>query len=350
MSSTASDPRHYHALRVCTLLLALGALAIAAPLWVALVLGTWFAMLAHPLHWRLSKLLGGRRHLAAILTVALLLFLVTPLVLAAASLFSGALEYGQRILSSPGGKQALQAIVSEHTPRGESLRLQIEDVMQLVQEHGSRAWQVLRVVAGATTRGLLGLFIFVLTSYTLLLESAAVYAWMEARLPLHPAHLRRFAAAFNEAGRGLVIGVGLTALVQGVLATGIYLILGIPSAFTLGLLTALAALVPTVGTALVWVPTAAGLALSDRWAAALVLVAFGVLVIGTVDNVLRPLLSRYGRLEMPTLVLFISIFGGLFLVGAWGFILGPLVVRLAMEALEMWREERPPTGTGPQQS
>lgn len=341
MRSTASDPQQYNALRICTLLLAFGALAIATPLWVALVLGAWFAMLARPLHQRMSKVLGGRYHTAAILTVALLLFLVAPLVLAGASLFSGALDYGQRILSSESGKQALRAIVSDQVPRGEPLRLRVEDVMQLVQEHGSRAWQVLRVVAGATTRVLLGLFVFLLTSYTLLIHGAAVYAWMKTHLPLHPAHLQRFAGAFNEAGRGLIVGVGLTALVQGVLATGIYLILGIPSAFTLGLLTAIAAMVPTVGTALVWIPAAAGLALSDRWVAALVLVAFGVLVIGTVDNVLRPLLSRYGRLEMPTLVLFVAIFGGLFLVGAWGFILGPLVVRLAMEALEMWSEEPP---------
>lgn len=342
MNASPSDPQQqYNALRICTLLLALGSLAVALPLWVALVLGAWFAMLARPLHRRLSRVLGDRGRLAAVLSVALLLFLVVPLLLAAASLFSGALDYGQRILASPGGKQALQAIVSENAPRGAPLGMRLEDVLALVQEHGSRAWQVLRVVAGATARGLLGLFIFLLTSYTLLINGSDVYAWLERHQPLHPAHLGRFADAFNEAGRGLVIGVGLTALVQGLLATGVYLVLGIPSAFTLGLLTAIAALVPAVGTALIWAPAAAGLALTGQWISAVVLVAIGVFVIGTVDNVLRPVLSRYGRLRMPPLVLFIAIFGGLFLVGGWGFILGPLIMRLCMEALEMWREEPP---------
>ncbi|MEO8877725.1 MAG: AI-2E family transporter, partial [Polyangiaceae bacterium] len=143
-----------------------------------------------------------------------------------------------------------------------------------------------------------------------------------------------------ETGRGLLVGVGLTGLVQGVIATVAYFALGVPRALVLGLLTCLASVIPSVGTALVWVPIAIGLGLSGRTGSAAILVGIGVLVIGTIDNVLRPVFSRFGKLELPSFVLLVSIFGGLALFGTWGFLLGPLLVRLAKEALIISREER----------
>jgi predicted PurR-regulated permease PerM len=62
------------------------------------------------------------------------------------------------------------------------------------------------------------------------------------------------------------------------------------------------------------------------------------LVVSTADNFVRPMLSRYGKLRMPTFLLLVSMLGGLGLFGAWGVLLGPLLVRLAVEGLEIWRE------------
>ena len=134
------------------------------------------------------------------------------------------------------------------------------------------------------------------------------------------------------------MSIGLTGLVQGLLATAAYFALGVPRALVLGLVTCVASIIPSVGTALVWVPVAAGLFLSGRTTQAVILVAVGVLAIGSIDNVLRPIFARYGKLELPTFVLLTSIFGGLALFGAWGLILGPLLARLAKEALVMVRE------------
>ena len=131
-----------------------------------------------------------------------------------------------------------------------------------------------------TARALLGLFLFIFGAYSFLVSGPAWYHASLRYSPIAPRALRRLMQAFNETGRGLLIGVGLTALAQGTVATIAYLILRIPSAFVLGLLTAIGSLVPSVGSALVWVPVAAGLALTGRWVASLVLVAIGVLVIG----------------------------------------------------------------------
>ena len=106
------------------------------------------------------------------------------------------------------------------------------------------------------------------------------------------------------------------------------------------MLTCIASLIPSVGTALVWVPIAIGLALAGKTGAAVVMAAVGMIVIGTVDNVMRPVFARYGKLELSTFVLLTSIFGGLAIFGTWGLLLGPLSARLAKEALMMARIDR----------
>ena len=122
------------------------------------------------------------------------------------------------------------------------------------------------------------------------------------------------------------------------IAVAAFLSLGVPRALTLGLLTGVAALVPMFGPALVWVPVATGLALAGRTGAAAILAGVGMLVIGSVDNIARPVFARYAHLELPTVVLIVSMFGGISVMGPAGLVLGPLLVRLAIEALRIWRD------------
>jgi len=110
------------------------------------------------------------------------------------------------------------------------------------------------------------------------------------------------------------------------------------------LLTCISSLIPSVGTGLIWVPVAIGLALAGRTGSAVIMACVGVGVIGTVDNVMRPIFARFGKLELPVFVLLTSIFGGLAIFGIWGLILGPLFARLAKEALIIARDERERAG------
>lgn len=310
-----------------------------SPLWLSLVLSAWFASLTRPLWARLTRLFGGRPRVAAVLTVVSLLLLVAPLLLAGISLGYDGVEFVRRIATSAAGKSRLVQLVSDQPAKTGLPRLGLDSLIGLLREHGAKAWSVLRTIAGKTATGLVGVFIFLLGAYTLLVDGARFARWAQERSPVAPRILRRLIGAFHETGRGMLVGVGLTGLVQGVVATIAYLVLRIPSALGLGILTAVAALIPSVGTPLVWIPVAGGLALSGRWVAAIILAAIGVLVIGTVDNLLRPLFSRYGRLNLPTFVLFLAIFGGLALYGAAGIVLGPLLVRLGVEALDIARDE-----------
>jgi predicted PurR-regulated permease PerM len=318
-------------------------LAIAAglmiwPLWQPLVLACWFAVLARPLMERLERIMRGLQRAAAVIITLLLLLVLVPLGLFLASLVSAAVDLVQTMLQSQGGRQALEAVVSGSGKA--NFHMELADIVVLLQQYGEQSFELASSIAGATATGLLGVFVFVLAAYSFLADGAAQYRWLENNLPITPRNLRRFATAFNETGRGLLIGVGLTGLIQGAVATVAFLALGIPRAFVLGVLTALASFIPSVGTALVWVPVAVGLALTGDWVRAIIMAAVGVLVIGLIDNFLRPMLSRHGSVRLPTLVLLVAMFGGLAVMGAWGLLLGPLLVRLAMEAVAIEREDR----------
>jgi predicted PurR-regulated permease PerM len=106
----------------------------------------------------------------------------------------------------------------------------------------------------------------------------------------------------------------------------------------LGLLTLVVSIIPSVGTALVWGPVALGLALTGRPVAAAVLAGFGFIVIGSLDNILKPMLAKWGHLQLSTFLVLVGMLGGLVVVGPWGLLLGPLVLRLAKEAVAISRE------------
>lgn len=203
----------------------------------------------------------------------------------------------------------------------------------MLASQGGRAWAIVQQIAGATAHVVIGLLVLVAGIYGVLVDGPAWWSWIRAHAPLAPGHLDRFADAFRETGRGLWFGVIGAGAAQAIAATVAFLALGVPHALPLGLLTLVFSVIPAIGTAIVWVPVAAGLALTGRTVAAIAMAAVGVLVIGTIDNLARPWLARRGRLALPSWVVLLAMFGGIELIGGWGLLLAPLVVRLAKEAL-----------------
>lgn len=346
---TILNPRQQaFAFKALVFTLVLAAFVTFMPMWAPLVVAAWVAVLTRPLLGKVSKVTGGRERAAGVFVVAMVLALFVPLVGAVISLWSGAVQLGRGVLKSDGAKNALISIVSGGQPgaegEGAANSLDVltnpQKIFDLLKEHGATAAQVVGGIAGAATDVLLGLFVFVYAVYVFLVDGPALYDWFEKHAPIELEHTRRLVAAFNETGRGLFIGVGLTGLAQGVVATTTYFALGVPRALVLGLVTCVASLIPSVGTALVWVPIAIGLALAGKSVAAAVMAGVGVVVIGSVDNLLRPVFARMGELKLSSFVLLTSIFGGLAIFGPWGLLLGPLFTRLAKEALVIARIDR----------
>jgi predicted PurR-regulated permease PerM len=329
------------ALRWVALLLCLGAGLALVPFWAPLILAAWVAMLARPLHKAVSKRIHRRKGGAALVTVLLVVVFLTPLVVGTLSLSGAALELGRRLLESESSAEALRSLVAEGNAKPLDFRkLDLQQAADLARQHGASALGVAKAFFGAATVGVLGVVTFVAAFYSFLHEGSRLYEWLLTHSPLGRGQFHRLASAFAEVGHGLLVGVGLTALLQGGLATVGYLVCGVPQPLVLGLVTVFASLIPAVGAGLVWVPVAAGLALAGRPGAAVAMAAIGCLV-SIVDNVLRPLLAKFGQLRMHGLVLFVAMLGGIAVFGAGGLLLGPLFVRLAIEALAMLREASP---------
>jgi predicted PurR-regulated permease PerM len=242
----------------------------------------------------------------------------------------------RNVIASDRASAVFEQLVQSGSPDGEK-----QSITGMLASQGDRAWAIVQQVAGAAAHVVVGLLILVAGIYGVLVEGRGWWAWIEAHAPIAPAHLQRFGDAFRETGRGLWFGVVGAGAVQAAAATIAFFALRVPHALPLGLLTLVFSVIPAVGTAIVWVPVAAGLALIGRTEAAIVMAAIGVLVIGTIDNVARPWLARRGELALPAWVVLIAMFGGIELIGGWGVLFGPLVARLAKEALAI-RAERPP--------
>ncbi|MBA3394724.1 MAG: AI-2E family transporter [Deltaproteobacteria bacterium] len=317
-----------------------------------MVLALWLGLYARRVYEPLTRRLGGRTGVSAAITVSLLLLVFLPIAAVVTSIVMDAIALVEQLMKSEEAKAVLVKLVKRSdTPTDVTTAKQAVDdasgVVDLVMNQGDRAWAILSRVAGMAAYAVIGLLIMVTGMYGVLVEGRGWYLWLEKHAPLQPVHFTRFTEAFMETGRGLWWGIVGAGFLQSVIATISYYALGVPSALALGMLTLIFSVIPAIGTAIVWAPVAAGLAMTGRPVAALALTIVGIAVIGTVDNVARPWLAHRGELRLPTWVVLLSMFGGVEVFGGWGLILGPLLVRLAREALEISNEAHDPATSSP---
>jgi predicted PurR-regulated permease PerM len=320
---------------VAGLAIAAGILVLPFAPWVILAmwLGRWAK---RRIHRPVMRVIGDRPGLAASFTVVILLLVFVPIAALLASLTVDAIALVQQLLASDAGKSVLEQLAGGPKPAAEITEHAVtspEGIADLIRTQGERAWAIATQVAGATAHFVIGMLILATGIFGVLTEGEKWYAWIETNAPVAPTTTRRLSDAFVETGRGLAYGIVGAGLIQAAVATTAFLIIGVPSALALGMLTLLFSVIPAIGTAIVWVPVAIGLALTDRTGAAIALGAVGIFVIGTIDNLARPFLARRGHLAVPSYLLLIAMFGGVELIGGWGLLVGPLVVRLAKEAI-----------------
>ncbi len=319
-------------------LLSMGALLAFLPLWAPLLLASWMAIIARPLHARLAGKVHGRSRAAGVITVLLVVLALAPVAVIGISLVAATMNLVQQLQGSTNAGESLQTLLkSEPTLSGGGWDAQ--KWMELAKRHGGGALSAASKIFGAATAGAIGLFVFVYGFYTCLVDGRRGYKWLLDHSPIPRKHTERLSAAYVETGRGLLLGVGLTAVFQGAIATVGYLIIGVPQGLVLGLLTLFAALIPSVGTGLVWVPISVVLFATGSTGGGVAVLVLGA-VMSVADNFIRPLLARSAQLDLSTFVLFVAMLGGIGIFGAWGLLVGPLFVRLALEALRLAREQR----------
>jgi predicted PurR-regulated permease PerM len=171
----------------------------------------------------------------------------------------------------------------------------------------------------------LGVMLYLL--FFLLRDGRELSIWIAEAIPLRKAQLQAIAIRFTVAIRSILKGTIVVAIVQGMLGGLIFWLLGIHAPALWGALMAVFSLLPVLGAGLVWFPTAIYLLVTGAIWQGLVLLAYGVLVISLVDNILRPLLIGQ-ETKIPDYVVLISTLGGIVVFGANGFVVGPVVAAL----------------------
>ncbi|MDP3521879.1 MAG: AI-2E family transporter [Hydrogenophaga sp.] len=328
-----------HRLQVALLIaVSLAFATILSPFLTPLLWGLIIALVFAPVFRRTLRWTGERRTLAALLTLAgVVLLVVLPLSLLGLALLREATGVFERMQSGELNPGAYLHRLFDALP---------EWVGALLDRFGLTSFNtVLRRINAAISQGLqsagllavevgqdmasfvVKLFITLYLAFFMLRDGDAIARTLRDALPLPMAHKRALFSTFATVLRATVKGHLVVAVVQGALGGLAFWVLGIEASLLWGVLMALLSLLPVVGSGLVWLPMALYLMASGAPGPGVALMAFGVLVIGLIDNLLRPLLV--GRdTRLPDYLVMIATLGGLATFGVNGLVLGPAIAAL----------------------
>ena len=295
-----------------------------------------------PAQARLASRIGALRA-AALLTVLVLLLLFVPALAVVGVLVrqgSEVVDYVQRQLVDRGGPMGLFHLVWDWLHQRLPFLPAEEDVVTQISASLSGLAGDVASRAGSVVKGALSVLFDVLLTLGILffvLKDSVSLAQVAPRLmPFGRAQNERLLTLIRDIVSASVTSTLAVALIQGVLGAIAFVLLGVPgAALWSGLMTVLA-LLPAVGAALVWAPAAIWLAVSGSLVKGIVLALVGLLVLGNVDNVVRPLLLS-GSARMNTLVLIISLLGGVSAFGFIGIVLGPVVAAVFTALVESYQ-------------
>ncbi|WP_339500597.1 AI-2E family transporter [Pseudomonas silesiensis] len=332
-------------------------LVTAAFLWIllpfygavfwAVILGILFA----PLQRRLQAKFGWQRNLTALLTlgICLVIAILPVIILGFLLVQEGAAVYE----SIESGELDIAGYVSHFKHSLPPYFQHLLDRFGVGELDGLREKIIKSAVTGnefiatqafsfgqGTFDFLVSFFIMLYLLFFFLRDGAELARKVRSAVPLQEDQKRRLQLKFNRVVRATVKGNLLVAITQGTLGGLIFWFLGIPSALLWAVLMAFLSLLPAVGAGIVWAPVAAFFLFTGAIWQGVVLVLFGIFVIGLVDNVLRPILVGKDT-KMPDYMILISTLGGLAIFGLNGFVIGPLIAALFMSGWAIFLETKP---------
>ncbi|MCE1251878.1 MAG: AI-2E family transporter [Comamonadaceae bacterium] len=307
------------------------------------------AILFMPLHRRLLARMPKRHNLATLCTLGLcLLLVILPMAFISLSLVQEAAQVYERMRSGDlnfgrYGQQILAALPDWATRLLAHFHLSsLADVQEKLSSAAVQASQFLATKAvniGQNTLGFLvsiGIMLYLL--FFLLRDGTALVARMRNAIPLDEAHKRDLGSKFATVVRATVKGNIVVAASQGALGGFIFWVLGIQAPVLWGVLMAFLSLLPAIGASLIWMPVAVYYFATGAATQGVILTAFGLFVIGLVDNLLRPLLVGKDT-KLPDYLVLISTLGGMSLFGLTGFVIGPAIAALFVAVWDLFAPE-----------
>jgi predicted PurR-regulated permease PerM len=334
-----------------------GAFLILTPFLTAIAWAVILAILVYPLYLWLLGMMRGRATLAALTVIAMIILIViAPGIELVRFLTEEAILLVQsvRSLMDEDGKQGwlakpwVQLLVGwwdlvAFYLTGFNININWKEL--LVQGAQNSSKFLVERVTGIAQNVLLftvNVLIALITLFFLLRDGKEFFSRLQRLLPMDQEHQQRLFKNIVDAVLAVVHGSLVVGMVQGLLAGLAYHFLGVPFAVLWGVVTGFAALLPVGGSTLVSIPATIYLFLQGETIRAIVLLVWSLGIVGSVDNILKPLIIG-NRLGLPVLFLFFGILGGLTLFGALGIVLGPVIFALLRALLDLYsREYRQP--------
>jgi predicted PurR-regulated permease PerM len=330
-------------LLVLVIAISLGFLALLEPFLTTILLAAIFSGLAHPVYARMLPIVKGNRPVASGLTLLLMLVLVVVPMLA---ILGVVVNQALRVTDSVA--PFIERLLNEPTFFDEQVRripglARLEPYRdQIITRLGDVVGAVGTFLVGSlssTTRGtvtfVFQFFLMLYSMFFLLIDGQRMLQALLSYLPLNEDDREQMIHRFMSVTRATVKGTIIIGIVQGGLAGLAFAVVGIPDALFWSLVMVVLSILPAIGGALVWVPACIILAANGEVLKAALLAAFCALIVGSVDNLLRPRLV--GRdTKMHDLMILFSTLGGILAFGPVGFIIGPILAGLFVTSWEIF--------------
>ncbi|HNY64701.1 MAG TPA: AI-2E family transporter [Deltaproteobacteria bacterium] len=312
---------------------------------MVILLAGIFSAMAQPLYRGLARLYGGRRSLASFTTlIAVLLIFLLPLAFLLGIVAGQAIKVSQSVTPWINGwlqkPSALTELIGT-LPFAEYLVQYQQVILQKAGEMvGSVGTILFNSISSITVTTIYSIFLFFVLLYTMfffLKDGRTILDHVLYYLPLPEGAERRLLDRFTSVTRATIKGTLVIGAIQGSLAGFAFWVVGIESAVFWGTIMTLLSAIPTAGSAVVWLPAVIVLAVSGEYLKAIGLAAFCALLVGSVDNVLRPRIV--GRdVELHDLLIFFGTLGGISMFGLVGFIIGPVIAGLFVTIWQIYAE------------
>jgi len=328
------DSKHQRAALVLALL-GVGLAIALAPYATGLIAVPVLYVVLEPLHRRLAKLIGNRVSgtLVVILTV---LLVVLPGLSVVGLLVDRAQDMARQVATGPLLERLGNLKIG---PFDIGSRL-VQTSEQVVNWLGGNAL----ALVGTATRFALNLLLAVFGLYYLLINGAATWAGVRPYIPFSRANTDRLQQRFRDVTISTVIGTGMTATAQGISVALSFLFTGLSDPLFWGVVTIVFAVLPVLGSGMIWIPAVAVLMLDDRPGAAVFLAGWNIGATAMIDYLFRPLIyNRFAQIH--PLITLVGAVAGVSYFGLLGLLVGPLALSYFFEILRMYRDEYVPAGT-----
>ncbi|HVK86526.1 MAG TPA: AI-2E family transporter [Kofleriaceae bacterium] len=339
-------PRFFQALMIIsTVLLAL----VIMPIVKELLLASVFAGALWPVQQWLARKLRGRRGVAAgLLTAAVVVLLLVPVAMILTYVIrdgADAVVFVSNALHSEDVRDLLDYLPASARDAVhhalEALPRNLSELSGAVGEYSDEAASTVGKALVATGSLLFHTVMMLIALFFMLVRGDAMVAWLDSVAPLRRGRTVELLQTFRRVSYAVIVSAAVTAAVQAIAALVGYGIAGVPSPVFFALITFFSAFIPAIGAAIICLFAALLLLLTGHPYMALFLAIWGVVVVGLVDNLVKPLLIRRG-LEIHGAIVFFSLIGGLAAFGAIGLVLGPLLVSLFLAVLRLYHEDYTP--------